>query len=56
MPRLTGSMAEADMVRIAEWMDQVISAPEDEGLGERTAAEVAEFCRAYPAPGIVIGE
>jgi glycine hydroxymethyltransferase len=45
-------MAEADMARVAEWMDAIISAPEDEGLGERTAAAVAEFCRTFPAPGI----
>src|ERR1700738_2791993 len=49
-------MAETDMARIAEWMDLVISAPEDEALGERTAAEISEFCRAYPAPGIVAGD
>ncbi len=52
----TRGMGEADMARVAEWMDLVISAPEDEALGERTAAEVAEFCRAYPAPGIVVGD
>jgi glycine hydroxymethyltransferase len=51
----TRGMSEADMARIAEWMDRVIAAPEDTALGERTAAEVAEFCRAYPAPGIVVG-
>jgi glycine hydroxymethyltransferase len=52
----TRGMGEADMTRVAEWMDRVISAPQDEALGERTAAEVAEFCRAYPAPGIVVGD
>jgi len=52
----TRGMGEADMARVAEWMDLVISAPEDEALGERTAAEVAEFCQAYPAPGIVVGD
>ena len=52
----TRGMSEADMARIAEWMDRVIAAPEDTALGERTAAEVAEFCRAYPAPGIVVGD
>jgi glycine hydroxymethyltransferase len=52
----TRGMTEADMARVAEWMDRIISAPEDEELGERTAAEVAEFCRAHPAPGIVIGD
>jgi glycine hydroxymethyltransferase len=48
-------MSEADMSLVAEWMDLVISAPEDEALGERTADAVAEFCRAFPAPGIRIG-
>jgi glycine hydroxymethyltransferase len=52
----TRGMTEADMVRVAEWMDRVISAPEDTALGERTAAEVAEFCRTYPAPGIAVGD
>ena len=52
----TRGMGEADMTRVAEWMDRVISAPQDEALGERTAAEVAEFCRAYAAPGIVVGD
>jgi glycine hydroxymethyltransferase len=49
-------MTVPDMARIAGWMDGVISAPADQALGERTAAEVAEFCRVYPAPGIVIGD
>jgi glycine hydroxymethyltransferase len=52
----TRGMSEADMARVAEWMDRIICAPEDTALGERTAAEVAEFCRAYPAPGIVVGD
>jgi glycine hydroxymethyltransferase len=52
----TRGMTVADMARIAGWMDRIISAPADAALGERTAAEVAEFCRAYPAPGIVVGD
>jgi glycine hydroxymethyltransferase len=52
----TRGMTEADMARVAGWMDRIISAPEDEELGERIAAEVAEFCRAYPAPGIAVGD
>ena len=56
-PAITSrGMTEGDMARIAEWMDRLISAPADEGLGERTAAEVAEFCAAFPAPGITIGD
>jgi glycine hydroxymethyltransferase len=49
-------MREGEMVRIAEWMDRAISAPDDESLGERTAMEIREFCRAFPAPGIVVGD
>jgi glycine hydroxymethyltransferase len=49
-------MSEADMARVAAWMDAIITAPEDEALGERTAAAVAEFCRAFPAPGIRVGD
>jgi len=49
-------MSEADMAQVAEWMDVIISAPEDEALGERTAAAVAEFCRPFPAPGIRVGD
>jgi glycine hydroxymethyltransferase len=52
----TRGMSEADMAQVGEWMDRIISAPEDVALGERTAAEVAEFCRAYPAPGLVVGD
>jgi glycine hydroxymethyltransferase len=52
----TRGMSEADMALVGEWMDRIISAPEDVALGERTAAEVAEFCRAYPAPGLVVGD
>ncbi len=49
-------MREPDMVRIADWMDRLISAPGDEALGVQTAAEIAEFCRAFPAPGIATAD
>ncbi|HEX4622519.1 MAG TPA: serine hydroxymethyltransferase, partial [Myxococcaceae bacterium] len=49
-------MLEADMVRIADWMDRLISAPGDEDLGRQTAAEIAEFCRAFPAPGLATAD
>lgn len=47
-------MAEAEMEQIAAWMDDVVSNPEDEALIERTAAEVAEVCARFPAPGIAV--
>ncbi|HXA42112.1 MAG TPA: serine hydroxymethyltransferase [Candidatus Solibacter sp.] len=49
-------MREPDMVRIADWMDRLISAPGDEALAVQTAAEIAEFCRAFPAPGIATAD
>jgi glycine hydroxymethyltransferase len=42
------------MVRIAEWIDQIVASPGDEELGARTRAEIAELCRAFPAPGISV--
>jgi len=49
-------MGIAEMVRIAEWIDQIVSSPEDQELGARTRAEIAELCRAFPAPGISVAD
>ncbi|MCH7718251.1 MAG: serine hydroxymethyltransferase [Chloroflexi bacterium] len=43
---------EAEMRRIAGWMDEVIAAPEDEAVSERVRAEVQELCADFPAPGV----
>jgi glycine hydroxymethyltransferase len=54
-PSLTSrGMKEKEMERVAAWMDQIISKPEDAALQTRIAAEVAELCAAFPAPGIPI--
>ena len=45
-------MKEAEMRRIAAWMDQVIAHIDDEAAIARVSGEVREFCRAFPAPGI----
>ncbi len=45
-------MKEPEMERIATWIDQITSAPEDEGLQARVAGEVKELCDAFPAPGL----
>ncbi|MEM9490159.1 MAG: serine hydroxymethyltransferase, partial [Myxococcota bacterium] len=50
----TRGMREAQMTQIAEWMDQVASAPDDESLHQRIAGQVKELCGGYPAPGILV--
>jgi glycine hydroxymethyltransferase len=45
-------MKEKEMVAIAAWIDRVIDAPDDERALAKIRAEVAEFCKAFPAPGI----
>jgi glycine hydroxymethyltransferase len=47
-------MKEAEMRRVAVWMDQVIAHIDDEATIARVGAEVREFCSAFPAPGITI--
>jgi glycine hydroxymethyltransferase len=47
-------MKEADMTRIASWIDEVIAHIEDEAAIARIGTEVREFCRAFPTPGVVV--
>ncbi|HXF50755.1 MAG TPA: serine hydroxymethyltransferase [Dehalococcoidia bacterium] len=49
-------MDEAAMRQIAAWIDEVISNVDDEAVIERVGAEVREFCRSFPAPGILLEE
>jgi glycine hydroxymethyltransferase len=52
-PAMTSrGMQELEMQRIAAWIDRVISDVKDEGLHSQVRAEVREFCRAFPCPGI----
>jgi glycine hydroxymethyltransferase len=41
-----------EMKRIAAWINQVVSDVTDEALHAKIRAEVGEFCRAFPCPGI----
>ena len=50
----TRGMGVPEMKKIAEWMDRVVQKHDDEDTIKRTAAEVAEMCRAFPAPGIPV--
>jgi glycine hydroxymethyltransferase len=47
----TRGLTEAEMPRIAAWIDQAIAAAEDEATLDRIAGEVAELMSAYPMPG-----
>ena len=45
---------EKEMVRVGEWIDTVISDPDNDNLHAQIAADVAAFCRTYPPPGITL--
>ncbi len=45
-------MAEAEMERIAAWIDAVVENVRDEAKLDAIANEVADFCRAFAAPGL----
>jgi glycine hydroxymethyltransferase len=45
-------MTEKDMEPIAVWIDRVLQVADDVDKLHKIRAEIAEFCRAFPAPGI----
>jgi glycine hydroxymethyltransferase len=45
-------MREAEMARIAGWIDEVCAAPGDEARKTRIAGEIRELCAGFPAPGL----
>jgi glycine hydroxymethyltransferase len=52
-PSITSrGMTEKDMEPIAEWIDRVLRVADDQQKLHAIRAEIAEFCRAFPAPGI----
>ena len=50
------NMDEADMRQVAEWIDQVVSKPDDESLAQKIRGAVTELCRKHPAPGISVSD
>jgi glycine hydroxymethyltransferase len=50
----TRGMKEDDMRQIARWMDEVIDNVKDEDALDRIAAEVRDFSRQFPAPGMSV--
>lgn len=47
----TRGLGQEHMSQIAEWMDDVVSAPGDEPVADRVRAEVHDLMKRYPAPG-----
>jgi glycine hydroxymethyltransferase len=45
-------MRERDMVAIAAWIDRVLKVADDERALHAIRSEVADYCKAFPAPGI----
>lgn len=50
----TRGMGEDEMRRLAGWMVQALRSPDDDAMMARLAAEVKEFCQAYPVPGLPV--
>ncbi len=51
----TRGMRETEMRQIAGWIGDVLSAPADTAVQERTRAAVGELCRQFPAPADAVG-
>ncbi|MBU2523757.1 serine hydroxymethyltransferase [Patescibacteria group bacterium] len=52
-PAITSrGMKEDEMVKIADWMDQVLCNPEDENLQKNIKKQVEDLCDNFPAPGL----
>ncbi len=47
-------MREREMKEIASWMDRALQSYQDLAALEQIRSEVAEFCGAFPAPGITV--
>jgi glycine hydroxymethyltransferase len=47
----TRGLGEEHMGQVADWMDEVVSAPADGSVADRVRAEVHDLMRRYPAPG-----
>lgn len=47
----TRGLDQGHMSQVAEWMDEVVSAPDDDSIAEKVRGEVLDLMRQYPAPG-----
>lgn len=54
-PSITSrGMGPGEMKKLAQWIDQVVSAPEDDQVIHRVASEVSECCASFRPPGIPV--
>jgi glycine hydroxymethyltransferase len=54
-PSITSrGMGKDEMLKLADFMNQVVSAPDDAKLVDRVAAQVKEMCLGFPPPGIAV--
>ena len=54
-PSITSrGMGKDEMLKLAEFMAQVVATPDDEKVIERVAAQVKELCLGFPPPGIPV--
>ncbi|MEI9936708.1 MAG: serine hydroxymethyltransferase [Pseudomonadota bacterium] len=54
-PSITSrGMGKDEMLKLADFMGQVVSAPDDAKLIESVAAQVKELCLGFPPPGIAV--
>lgn len=47
----TRGFGEAEMVKLADWMAQIMNAPDDEGVQARVGEEVLSLCHRFPVYG-----
>jgi glycine hydroxymethyltransferase len=48
----TRGMGPAEMVRLADWISEVVAAPADTAVQTRIAGEILDLCGSFPAPGV----
>jgi glycine hydroxymethyltransferase len=48
----TRGMKETEMKRVGDWILKALKSPEDAAVTERVRAEIAEFTKSFPVPGI----
>ena len=48
----TRGMGADEMIRLGDWMNAVVAAPDDEALLSKIAGDVKEMCDQFPAPGV----
>src|SRR5262249_483842 len=47
-------MKQPAIPQMAAWMARMLAAPAEDAVAARTAGEVRELCRGFPAPGITV--